>query len=396
MAPVGRRIYLDHNATAPLLPEARAALLAALDQVGNPSSVHAEGRAARALAETARRNVASLVGASAEAVTFTASATESAMTVLTPEWYRDGAEDRRTALAVLATDHPALREGGRFAPDDVTRLPVDATGVINLGALDAWLARLDGAPALLALCLANGETGVLQPLAAIRERLEGRDVLLVLDVVQAVGRLSFDIGASGAAAVILSGHKLGAAKGVGALILADDGLRPARLVAGGGQEKGLRSGTEALPAIASLGAAALVAAARADAGTARLGALRDRIVARLEAAGCRFTWLGAAASRLDNTLALAIPGLKAESAQIALDLEGFAVSAGSACSSGKVGPSHVLAAMVDGGAAAERDGGLLRVSLGFETSEEDVEAFAAALAGIVARAQARDLARRAA
>jgi cysteine desulfurase len=392
-----RRIYLDHNATRPLLPEARDALVASLDLFGNPSSVHREGRQARAAVEDARRSVARLVAASPENVVFTAGATEAAATCLTPRWVRDGREMTVEALAVVDADHPATREGGRFASAAVTRLPVDANGLVDLPALAAWLDGLGNRSGMLALCHANGETGVIQPLDEVRSAIRDRDVLLVLDAAQAAGRVPLDIGALGADALLLSGHKVGAVKGVGAFVLRSEALRPFSLFPGGGQERGLRSGTESVPAIVSFGVAARLAAERASSETSGIARLRDRIAERLAAAGCEFLVLGEGASaRLANTLALAVPKLKAETAQIALDLEGFAVSAGSACSSGKVGTSHVLGAMVIGGLAVDPALGLIRLSLGDETTEADIEAFSACFATIVRRAQEGATERRAA
>ncbi|MBE7186439.1 MAG: cysteine desulfurase [Methylobacterium mesophilicum] len=392
-----RRIYLDYNATHPLLAEARSALVDALELCGNPSSVHSEGRLARACVEAARQSVAGLLTASAENVFFTSSATEAAVTCLTPRWVRDGRETRIDSLAVVETDHPATREGGQFASEALIRLPVDAEGVLDMRALHGWLDGLAGRIGMLALCLANGETGVVQPLHEVRSALAGRNVLLLLDAVQVAGRMPLDIGELGADAVILSGHKLGAAKGVGAFVLASESLRPFRLLSGGGQERGMRSGTEAVPAIASFGAAAESASRRALESDAHMAALRERIAKRLLAEACDFTVLGSGATRrLGNTLAVSVPGLKAETAQIALDLEGFAVSAGSACSSGKVGASHVLVAMAAGGLDVDPAAGLLRISLGDGTTEADVDAFAASFARIIRRAQSGAAERKAA
>lgn len=393
MSPNRRRIYLDYNATHPLLAGARTALVDALDLVGNPSSVHTEGRRARATVEAARASIAKLVAASPENVVFTAGATEAAAACLTQRWIRHGREITIAALAVVDTDHPCTREGGQFAPEAMTRLPVDRNGLLDTSALQEWADGLGMRVGMLALCLANGETGVIQPLDDIRAAISGRDVVLVVDAVQAAGRLPLDIGTLGADAVLLSGHKIGAAKGVGAFVLNDAGMRPFRLFPGGGQESGMRSGTEAVPAIASFGAAARQAAERAAAGFTRIAAFRDRIVDRLRSEGCQFVVIGGDAPRLPNTLAIVVPGLKAETAQIALDLEGFAVSAGSACSSGKVGASHVLSAMVGAGLDVDPVLGLLRISLGDDSTEAEVTDFSDRFARIVRRVQ-RDLAAR--
>ncbi|MCQ8782543.1 cysteine desulfurase family protein [Mangrovibrevibacter kandeliae] len=381
-----RRAYLDHNATAPLLPEARKALLRALEQPGNPSSVHAEGRAARALVEAARRSVAGLVGASPPAVTFTSGATEAATTCLSPLWIEEGREVAIGRLAVLDTDHPCIRDGGRFAPERVTRLPVDADGIVDLDALARWLDAADGPePDLLALCFANNETGVIQPLDAITDLIGEKPVLLAVDAVQAVGRLPLDGILARADAVILSGHKIGAAKGVGAVALRRESLRPAPLLTGGGQEKRRRSGTEAVAPIASFGAAAEVAGRRCEE-AGRLLALRTQIESRLESLGVAV--VGRDASRLPNTVMAARPGLKAETAQMALDLAGFAVSSGSACSSGKVGPSHVLEAMAKAGAPVDPNEGAIRISFGYETGEDELDALLVEISRLVTRSAA--------
>lgn len=384
-----RRIYLDYNATAPLLPEARAALIDALDRSGNPSSVHAEGRRARAIVEDARRKVAALVGAAPEAVVFTSGATEAAATCLSPDWIEGGSEIPLGRLAVVETDHPCLRSGGRFAPRAVTRLPVDAEGRLRPEALGDWLSLAgETAPGMLALTLANSETGVLQDLANVSRALAA-DAVVVVDAVQALGRLPLDITELGCHALILSGHKIGAASGVGAYVLGDPRLTPSPLLTGGGQEKGRRSGTEAVAAIASFGAAAEVARERLTSGAAaRLLALRRRLEERVADLG-EVLVVAAAAGRLPNTVMLAIAGMRAETAQIALDLAGFAVSAGSACASGKVGASHVLEAMREAGAPVDPSTGAIRVSFGYETVIGDIDAFAEAFRVLLRRSATR-------
>lgn len=400
-----RRIYLDHNATAPLLPEARAAASSALDLVGNPSSVHEEGRRARACLEDARRSVGELLGADAANVVFTSGATEAANTCLAPEWMWDADIVSVTRLAVGDADHPATREGGSIENASVTRLPVDAAGLLDHGVLAAWLSGPRGIDAaqprarslsMLCLTLANSETGVLQDLSALRQRLAGRDVLFVLDVSQAAGRLPLSIAGSGADAMLLSGHKIGAPKGVGAYVLADQHRRPLPLLRGGGQERGMRAGTEALSLIAGFGAAARVAAARSSGDRDRLLALRERLVESLRETGAKFRIVGEEAERLPNTLCIAAPRLRAETAQIGLDLSGYAVSSGSACSSGKVGPSHVLAAMHAGGLDIDPAAGAIRVSFGYETTAFDIDSFADAFSRLLLRGQGEVGGRRAA
>ncbi len=380
-----RRLYLDYNATAPLLEEARDALVAALD-AANPSSVHSEGSHARALVEGARRSVARLLSCDPANVVFTSGASEAAMTALAPRWLIEGRETAIHKLAVIDTDHPCIREGGSFAADHVTRLPVDANGVVDCDALAAWAAELgEGNVGLLALTLANSETGVLQPLERIHAAIAGRPVRLVVDAVQAVGRIPLDLAGTEADALLVSGHKLGAAKGVGALVLRDSATRPFPLVRGGGQETGRRAGTEPVPAIASFGAAADVARERIEALPGRLMELRAHLEAAIRKALPGAVVLGAEAERLPNTVAVAFPGLRSETAQMALDLAGIAISAGSACSSGKVGRSHVVAAMAEAGLAISAEEGAIRVSFGYETSAEDLDRFVREYVGLANR-----------
>ncbi|WP_224006754.1 cysteine desulfurase family protein [Aureimonas sp. SA4125] len=381
-----RRIYLDYNSGAPLLPEARAALIDSADLAGNPSSVHAEGRRAYAVVEEARRRVARLVGADPEHLVFTSGATEAAATCLTPEWVMGDQIVTLGALAVADTDHPATREGGRFAPSAVSRLPVDAQGQLRLDALGRWCDGLaSGNRAMLCLTLANSETGILQDLAPIRETIAGSGVLLVLDVVQAAGRLPLAISDLGADALLLSGHKIGAAKGIGAYALADGACRPTPLLTGGGQERRHRGGTQAVALIASFGAAASVAADRLADAEGRLNTLAERLLARLGGVAAPWKLLGSDSAKLANTFAITLPGLNAETAQMGLDLAGFAVSAGSACSSGKVGASHVLNAMKAGGLDIDASAGAIRISFGYETTSEEIDLFAAAFGRLAER-----------
>jgi len=377
----GPRAYLDYNASAPLLPAARAAVVAALDIAANPSSVHSEGRAARKIIEDARRGVAALVGAKAEHVVFTSGATEAATTLLSPDWRMGRGAVRMSRLYVSAADHPCVLNGGRFPAERIARIGVDGNGIVDLAALDAALAahdKLDGLP-LVAINAANNETGVVQPFRAIAELVKASGGVLVLDAVQAAGRIPLDMSEGYADYLILSSHKIGGPKGAGAIVACADLMMPAPLVSGGGQEKGHRGGTENLQAIAGFGAAARAALAGL-AGIGDIVALRDRIEAAVLRLAPDAEIYGKAAERLANTTFFAIAGVKAETAQIAFDLAGIALSAGSACSSGKVGPSHVLKAM---GVADNL--GALRVSIGHETTEADVERFETALAALLQR-----------
>ncbi|TIP73919.1 MAG: cysteine desulfurase [Mesorhizobium sp.] len=382
----GRRAYLDYNASAPLLAAARAAMIAALDTAANPSSAHAEGRAARRLIENARRDVAALVNASAQHVVFTSGATEAASTLLTPDWQMGRGTVRMSRLYVCEADHPCLLNGGRFPAAQVTHFGVDADGVVRLDALAAALAahdKADGLP-LVAIHAANNETGVIQPVGRVAEIVKAVGGILVVDAVQAAGRIPLDMSAGYADYLILSSHKIGGPKGVGAIIAASDLMMPRPLIAGGGQEKGHRGGTENLSAIAGFGAAAreaLIGLKSIDA----VGSRRDEIEAIVKTLVPDAEIFGTGAPRLANTTFFAIAGIKAETAQIAFDLAGVALSAGSACSSGKVGPSHVLKAM-----GYNDSLGALRVSIGHATSAEDIGLFRTALAGIVSRRAGRE------
>ncbi|TPI39267.1 cysteine desulfurase [Mesorhizobium sp. B3-1-9] len=374
------RAYLDYNASAPLIAEARAAMVAALD-AANPSSVHAEGRAARRLVEDARRDVARLVDARPEHVVFTSGATEAASTLLGPDWQMGRGSVRMNHFYVSAADHPCILNGVRFSPAQVTKIGVDRNGIADIEALSAALAAHDKAAGLplVAIHAANNETGVVQPVGRIGEIVKAAGGVLVIDAVQAAGRIPLDMSAPYADYLILSSHKIGGPKGVGAIVAASDLMMPRPLINGGGQEKGHRAGTENVAGIVGFGAAARVALAGLDDVDA-VSRRRDEIEAIVTELAPDAEIFGNGAPRLANTTFFAIPGIKAETAQIAFDLAGVALSAGSACSSGKVGPSHVLKAMGHGDSL-----GALRVSIGRATGAEDIEAFRTALAGIVAR-----------
>ena len=375
------RIYLDYNASAPLLASARAAMVAALDASANPSSVHAEGRAARRIVEDARSHVAALAGAAPAHIVFTSGATEAATWLLTPDWTMGRSAMRMARLIVCAADHPATLSGGRFPADSVVRVGVDADGLVRLDEVEAALASAGG-PALVAMHLANNETGVIQPVAELARIVRAAGSVLVLDAAQAAGRIALDLRGGLADFLILSSHKIGGPVGAGAVASAGGVLMPQPLVRGGGQERGHRAGTENVAAIAGFDAAAREALQRLP-DMQGVAALRDRFEAEILAQAPDALIFGRAARRLPNTILFAIPGLRAETAQIAFDLEGVALSAGSACSSGKVGPSHVLEAMGHGQHRAA-----LRLSIGPSTGEAELEGFAAALGRIVGRLEA--------
>jgi len=359
------RSYFDWNATAPLRDEARDAVTAALGLTGNASSVHAEGRAARRLVEDARGHVADLVGAEARNVTFTSGATEANMLALTPAIEVGGRKEPRDRLLISAIEHPSVRSGGRFAAHQVEELPVTARGLVDLVALKRLLGHCQRP--LVSVMLANNETGVIQPIAEIADIVHAASGVLYVDAVQAPGRIPCDITALGADLLSISSHKIGGPQGAGALVRRGDIHITDSLIKGGRQERGQRAGTENVAAIAGFGAAA--AAAKQMDG-ARMAALREQVEAGIKASAPRAVFFGADTPRLPNTSLFTVPGLKAETAIIAFDLNGIAVSSGSACSSGKVQASHVLAAM---GVEPELSRGAVRISLGWSTAEADIE-----------------------
>ena len=373
---------MDWNATAPLLPAVRDVLVSALDLAGNPSSVHREGRAARAAVEGARREVAALVGAEAAHVTFTSGATEAANLVLTPDFRMGRAPVRYGHLYVSAIEHPAFREGGRFGKADVTETPVTSAGVIDLAALQTLLSSHDASAGLpmVACMLVNNETGILQPVAEAARLVHAAGGLMVIDAVQAAGRVPLDINALDADFLVVSSHKLGGPKGAGALISRGEVMMPKPLIHGGGQEKGHRSGTENTLSVIGFGAAAAVAAKNLEVEAARLAALRARLEDGMRVSAPDVIIHGEEVARVGNTTFFTLPSLKAETGQIAFDIEGIALSAGSACSSGKVGESHVLTAM-----GRDPKLGALRISLGHATDEADIERTLAAFAKIAGR-----------
>jgi cysteine desulfurase len=365
------RSYLDWNATAPLRDEARAALGEALALAGNPSSVHAEGRAARRLVERAREEVAALVGAEPANVFFTSGGTEANMLALTPAIETATEKRPRDRLLISAIEHPSVRTGGRFPAHAVGEVPVTAEGRLDLAALADAVGK--ASRPLVSLMLANNETGVVQPVAAAAAIVHAAGGFIHVDAVQGPGRIACDIGALGADLLTLSAHKIGGPKGTGALVRASEDIHfPDPLVRGGGQERGLRAGTENVAGIAAFGAAATIARTQLAAEAAHMRALRDLLEDGLKAISPGAVIFGEAAERLPNTTLFAAAGMKAETAVIAFDLEGVAVSSGAACSSGKVQPSHVLAAM---GAAPALTRGAVRVSLGWSTKEADIARF---------------------
>ncbi len=356
--------YLDANASEPPRPAAKAAMLAAFDLAGNPSSVHGPGRAARRLLEDARERIATSFGARDQDVVFTSGGTEA--DALAVHAFAPG---RR--IIRCATEHDAIRA----AAPEASVLPVDREGVADLDVLRAWLAS--GPKALVCLMLANNETGTIQPIEQAAALCRAHGALLHVDAVQAAGRINVDLPSLGCHSLALSAHKIwrpGLHGDVGALLLAPDVTAIAPLIAGGGQERGRRGGTPALAAIAGF-----AAVSGPPAGQTRLAALRDRAEATAVRHGAIVC--GGGGARLANTTSVALPGVRADAQVIALDLEGIAVSAGAACSSGKVQTSHVLTAMGLGALAGEA----IRISLPWNVSAEAIDAFEAAYARMAAR-----------
>jgi cysteine desulfurase len=379
------RIYLDHNATAPLRPRALSAMVEALAQTGNPSSVHAEGRVARGLVEHAREAIAGLLGVPPKQVVFTSSGTEAANLALTPHLERNGVRGFER-LFVAATEHACVLKGHRFASEQVTVLPVNGDGQLDLAALAAALAGVADQKVLLALQLANNETGVIQPVSEAARLVHAQGGIVVCDAVQALGRLPIDLAGLRADILLFSAHKFGGPKGAGAVAFASPSVHiNERLIRGGGQERGLRAGTENVAAIAGFGAAC--AALGEETGeAARLAELRGELDGHIHAIVPDATIFGLAAPRLTNTTCFAVPGFAAETLLIGLDLEGIAVSTGAACSSGKVVRSHVLDAM---GIAPDLATGAIRLSLGWSSTAAEVAGFAAGLAKVIRTREAR-------
>jgi cysteine desulfurase len=360
------RVYLDWNATTPLRPEARGAMAAAWDLPGNPSSVHEEGRKARRLVEDARAAVAGAVGALPRDVVFTSGGTEANALALTPGLRRkSGLAVQR--LVVSAIEHASVLAGGRFASEAITAVGVSDSGLLHLDRLREALAG--GPPALVSVMLANNETGAVQPIAEAAEIVHAAGGVLHVDAIQGFGKIPFDISVLNADLVTVSAHKIGGPKGVGALVWAEgvQGLEP--LLRGGGQERGHRAGTENVAGIAGFGAAVTAAVAALEKDAIRLESLRNRLETGLrQTPGALIFSRGV--RRLPNTTLFTVPGLRAETAVIGFDLGGIAVSSGSACSSGKVQPSHVLEAMGFGRELAQ---GAVRLSLGWSTCEADID-----------------------
>jgi cysteine desulfurase len=364
-------VYLDHNATTPVRAEARAAMLAALEQHGNPSSIHRAGQAARSRLTEARRIVGTAIGLPPDGrLVFTSGGTEANAAALSGP----GRLVIRSAI-----EHDSVRA----AVPAAKIVPVTADGCVDLGALERLLANTDQ-PALVSVMAANNETGVLQPIGEVVRIAHAHHALVHCDAIQAVGKIPFDMVGLGIDLVSISGHKLGGPPGIGGLALVP-GVELIASQRGGGQEAGLRAGTENLPGALAF-AAAIERATDELPAYARLGRLRDRLEAALRTLDEAVTVIGGSSPRLPNTSCVALPGLAAETQVIALDLAGICVSAGAACSSGKVTASHVLEAM---GVARDVAGSAIRISLGRDTNADDIDRCVAAWREMAARAAKR-------
>lgn len=369
------QVYLDYNASAPLCTQAKQAMIAAMDVAGNPSSVHASGRAARKIVDHARRTIADLLGGDSERIIFTSGGTEANNLAL------NGLED--VTVFTSAVEHPSVIE----ARPDAKRIPVDANGVIYLTALEEMLkdASEAGQKVLVSVMLANNETGVIEPVAKVGLLAREYGAKVHCDAVQALGRLPVDMGRLLVDMVSVSAHKIGGPKGVGVLAIAP-GVMLAPQIRGGGQEKYRRGGTENVVGIAGFEAAAKCAEANM-AKMADIAALRDRLETELASEAPELLIAGRGTERLVNTSCLILPGMPGETQVMALDLAGVAISSGSACSSGKVRESHVLKEM-----GVDEPGSAIRVSLGLESTNEDIDTFVrvwSRMRGNVARKKAR-------
>ncbi|MCZ2328244.1 cysteine desulfurase family protein [Bartonella sp. F02] len=374
-----KRRYFDHNATTPLTEGARIALLESLEIFGNPSSVHTEGRAAKALLQKARRQIADKLNTEPDHIVFTSGASEAAMTLLTPVYFMGRSEVRFSHLYIGASEHPAIAEGGRFSKEFISVIDVDQDGLIQQNKLKVLLNAHDktkGLP-LVAIQAANGETGVIQQIEEIAAIVRDFGGILIVDLVQYVGKNFINIDKMSGDFFILSAHKIGGPKGVGAFVSSGGLLMPQPLIIAGGQEKGHRGGTEALPLIASFGAA--IANCLTQNEIEYLISLRNRLEEGLHKISDDVEIFGKNVQRLPNTTYFAVHNIKAETMQIYFDLAGFSVSAGSACSSGKVKQSRILEAM-----GYHIPNGAVRVSTGRSTTFQDIDDFLQVFSQIIA------------
>ncbi|CDO46956.1 cysteine desulfurase [Bartonella henselae] len=367
---VVKRRYFDHNATTPLKKAAEVALLESLEIFGNPSSVHTEGRAAKALLQKARRQIAKSLNANPDHVVFTSGASEAAMTLLTPFYNMGSSKVQFSHLYIGATEHPSVAEGGRFPKEFISTIAVDQDGLIQQDKLLSLLSFHDktkGLP-LVAIQAANGETGVMQQIKEIAAIVRNCGGTLIVDLTQYIDKNFVDVHQMEGDFFILSAHKIGGPKGIGAFVSCGNLLMPYPLIVGGGQEKGLRGGTEALPLIAAFGAA--MADCYSQEEIKQLLYLRHKLEDGIQKICHDVEIFGKKVQRLPNTTYFTVRNIKAETLQISFDLAGFSVSAGSACSSGKVKQSRVLEAM-----GYDVPNGAIRISTGRCTTSKDIDDF---------------------
>jgi cysteine desulfurase len=381
-------VYLDHAATTPMLAEAVQAYAAAAGDTGNASSLHGAGRRARRLVEEARERVAAALGARPFEVVFTGGGTESDnLAVKGIFWARRDADSRRTRVLATAAEHHAVLDAvawlGRSSGARVVWLPVDRTGRVDPATLRDELDRSGDEVAVVSAMWANNEVGTLQPVAELAALCAEHGVPLHTDAIQAVGQVPVDFGACGAAALTVTGHKLGGPTGVGALLLGRD-VPCTPLLHGGGQERDVRSGTLDVAGVTAFAVAVEIAVKGQQELAARLGALRDELVARVTAAVPDAVPNGDQVDRLPGNAHFTFPGCEGDALLLLLDAQGIACSTGSACTAGVAQPSHVLLAM---GADAETARGTLRFSLGHTSTKDDVDALIAALPAAVERAR---------
>ncbi len=379
--------YLDHAATTPMLPEALDAYLATARLVGNASSLHASGRQARRLVEEGRERIAASVGARPSEVIFTSGGTEADnLAVKGIFWARRSAAPDRLRVVASAVEHHAVLDSVQWLVDhegaEVSWLPVDALGRIEPAALAAELDQYADRVAVITAMWANNEVGTVQPVTELAELAAARGIPFHTDAIQAVGQVPVDFAASGAAALAVTAHKLGGPVGVGALLLGRD-VACTPLLHGGGQERDVRSGTLDVAGIVSFATAVEIAVKGQQEYAARVGTLRDELVARVRAAVPGALLNGDPVHRLPGNAHFAFPGCEGDALLLLLDAAGVAVSTGSACSAGVAQPSHVLLAMGADDALARSS---LRVTLGHTSTEKDVDALVEALPGAVERA----------
>ncbi len=378
---MARRVYLDHAATTPVDPEVAEAMARVLREIpGNPSSIYAEGRQARALVDRARDEVAAAIGADPTEIVFTSGGTEADNLALRGALKaREGEAD---GLVISTIEHHAVLDTaedlGRHGQARVTRVAVDRDGLVDPAHIER---AIDGRTALVSVMHANNEIGTIEPIEAIGTVCKARGVAFHTDAVQTVGVLPFDVRSLPVDLVSINAHKFYGPKGVGALYVRR-GTRVATVQTGGGQEKGRRTGTENVAGIVALGAAMRIAAKRRDDDAARMSRLRDRIIAGVRARVPDAIRTGHPTRRLPNNASFCFPGTQGESLIVALDLEGISVSSGSACTSGDTEPSHVLMAI---GLAREVAQGSLRITVGRDTTDADVDRLLDVLPKIVER-----------